>query len=136
MILFFLTLLALIFGSFVFQLFLPPILLLHETAILFVPAVYFYVCLCLPFPLTFAMSFFAGMFNDLLMIPQPRSHSDFPTGISILIYLAPGLVMHGLRPLFLRHRWETHCLLAETGAILSPFILLAQYAMLSFERRE
>ena len=136
MILFFLTLLALIFGSFVFQLFLPPILLLHGTAILFVPAVYFYGCLCLPFPLTLALTFFTGMFNDLLMIPQPRSHSDFPTGISILIYLAPGLVMHGLRPLFLRHRWETHCLLAETGAILTPFILLAQYAMLSFERRE
>jgi len=136
MILFFLALLVLIFGSFVFQLFLPPVLLVHGAAILFVPAVYFYGCLCLPFSLTLALTFFTGMLNDLLTIPQLRSHSDFPAGISILIYLVPGLVMHGLKPLFLRHRWETHCLLAEIGAILTPFILLAQYAMLSFERRE
>jgi hypothetical protein len=136
MILFFLTLLVLIFGSFAFQLFLAPVLLLHGAVILFVPAVYFYGCLSLPFPLTLALTFFTGVLNDLFTIPQPRLHSDFPAGISILIYLVPGLVMHGLRPLFLRHRWETHCLLAETGAILTPFILLGQYAMLSFERRE
>ena len=136
MILFFLTLLVLIFASFVFQLFLPPVLLLHGAAIFFVPAVYFYGCLSLPFPLTLALTFFTGVLNDLFTIPQSRSHSDFPTGISILIYLVPGLIMHGLRPLFLRHRWETHCLLAEISAILTPFILLAQYAMLCFERSE
>jgi hypothetical protein len=136
MILFFASLLALIFGSFVFQLFLPPVLLLDGAAILFVPALYFYGCLSLPFPLMLALTFFTGMLSDLFTIPQPRSHPDFPTGISILIYLVPGLIMHGLKPLFLRHRWETHCLLAETGAVLTPFLLLAQYAMLSFERSD
>jgi hypothetical protein len=136
MIRFFLSLVALIFGSFVFQLFLPPVLLLRGASILFVPSLYFYGCLSLPFPLTLALTFFTGVLNDFFTIPQSRSHHDFPTGISVLIYLMPGLIMHGLRPLFLRHRWETHCLLAEIGAILTPFILLAQYAMLSFERRE
>lgn len=136
MILFFFSLLVLIFGSFVFQLFLPPVLLLHGAVILFVPTIYFYGCLSLPFPLMLALTFFTGFLNDLFAIPQARSNPDFPTGISILFYLVPGLVMHGLRPLFLRHRWETHCLLAEIGAVLAPFILLAQYAMLSFERSE
>ena len=136
MILFFFSLLALIFGSFVFQLFLPPVLLLHGAVILFVPALYFYGCLSLPFPLMLALTFYTGFLNDLFAVPQVRPHPDYPTGISILFYLAPGLIMHGLRPLFLRHRWETHCLLAETGALLTPFILLGQYAMLSFERSE
>jgi hypothetical protein len=136
MILFFFSLLVLIFGSFVFQLFLPPVLLLHGAVILFVPALYFYGCLSLPFPLMLALTFFTGFLNDLFAVPQARSNPDFPTGISILFYLVPGLIMHGFRPLFLRHRWETHCLLAEIGAILTPFILLAQYAMLSFERSE
>jgi len=136
MILFFSSLLALIFGSFVFQLFLPPVLLLHGAAILFVPALYFYGCLSLPFPLMLALTFFTGFLNDLFAVPQARSNPDFPTGISILFYLVPGLIMHGFRPLFLRHRWETHCLLAEIGAVLTPFILLAQYAMLSFERSD
>jgi hypothetical protein len=136
MILFFFSLLVLIFGSFVFQLFLPPVLLLHGAVILFVPALYFYGCLSLPFPLMLALTFFTGFLNDLFAVPQARSNPDFPTGISILFYLVPGLIMHGFRPLFLRHRWETHCLLAEIGAVLTPFILLAQYAMLSFERSE
>jgi hypothetical protein len=136
MILFFFSLLALIFGSFVFQLFLPPVLLLHGAAILFVPALYFYGCLSLPFPLMLALTFFTGFLNDLFAVPQARSNPDFPTGISILFYLVPGLIMHGFLPLFLRHRWETHCLLAEIGAVLTPFILLAQYAMLSFERSD
>jgi len=136
MILFFFSLLVLIFGSFVFQLFLPPVLLLHGAIILFVPALYFYGCLALPFPLMLALTFFTGFLSDLFAVPQARSNPDFPTGISILFYLVPGLIMHGFRPLFLRHRWETHCLLAETGAVLTPFILLAQYAMLSFERSE
>jgi hypothetical protein len=48
----------------------------------------------------------------------------------------PGLIMHGLKPLFLKHRWELHLLLAEIGAALTPFLLLAQYAMLSIERTE
>ena len=136
MILFFFSLLALIFGSFVFQLFLPPVLLFHGAFILFVPALYFYGCLSLPFPLMLALTFFTGFLNDLFAVPQARSNPDYPTGVSILFYLVPGLIMHGFRPLFLRHRWETHCLLAETGAVLTPFILLAQYAMLSFERSE
>ena len=136
MILFFFSLLVLIFGSFVFQLFLPPVLLFHGAFILFVPALYFYGCLSLPFPLMLALTFFTGFLNDLFAVPQARSNPDFPTGISILFYLVPGLIMHGLRPLFLRHRWETHYMLAETGAVLTPFILLAQYAMLSFERSE
>jgi hypothetical protein len=136
MILFFFSLLVLIFGSFVFQLFLPPVLLLHGAIILFVPALYFYGCLSLPFPLMLALTFFTGFLNDLFAVPQARSNPDFPTGISILFYLVPGLIMHGFRPLFLHHRWETHCLLAEIGAVLTPFILLAQYAMLSFERSD
>jgi hypothetical protein len=136
MILFFFSLLVLIFGSFVFQLFLPPVLLLHGAVILFVPALYFYGCLSLPFPLMLAVTFFTGFLSDLFAVPQARSNPDYPTGVSILFYLVPGLIMQGLRPLFLRHRWETHCLLAETGAVLTSFILLAQYAMLSFERSE
>jgi hypothetical protein len=117
-------------------LFLPPVLLLHGAVILFVPALYFSGCLSLPFPLMLALTFFTGFLNDLFAVPQARSNPDFPTGISILFYLVPGLIMHGFRPLFLRHRWETHCLLAEIGAVLTPFILLAQYAMLSFERSD
>jgi len=134
MIRFFLSLLALIFGSFLFQLYLPPVLLLKGAAILFVPAIYFYGCVSLPFPLMLALTFFTGLLNDLLLVPQ--ANVDYPAGVSALVYLGPGLIMHGLKPLFLKHRWELHWLLAEIGAALTPFLLLAQYAILSIERTE
>jgi hypothetical protein len=134
MIPFFFTLVFLIFGSFGFQFFITPVLLLNGAAILFAPALYFYGCLSLPFPLMLALTFVTGLLNDLFMIPQVKSHADYTAGVSILVYLVPGLIMHGLKPLFLRHRWELHWLLAEIGAALTPFILVAQYAIISIER--
>jgi hypothetical protein len=40
-------------------------------------------------------------------------------------------IMHGLRPLFIRGRWEVHCVLS---GVCTAFILLAQYLMISFRR--
>ena len=136
MISFFLSLIVLIFGAFVFQLFLPPVLLLKGAAILFVTALYFYGCISLPFPLMLALTFVTGILNDLLLVPQVKDQLDYPAGVSVLVYLGPGLIMHGLKPLFLRHCWELHWLLAEIGAALTPFLLLAQYAILSIERAQ
>ncbi|MGA8656161.1 MAG: hypothetical protein WB586_08410 [Chthoniobacterales bacterium] len=136
MIRFFVALVILIFASFLFQRFLPPILLLKGAPILVVPAIFFYGCLAFPFPLVLALTFVTGVLHDLFVVPQVVPHTDFPVGTSILIYLIPGLVMHGTRFLFLRYRWQTHFLLAEIASALTPFLLLAQYAVLSFERRE
>ncbi len=134
MIRFFFILSVLILGAMIFQLFLPPILLLGGSAVLFVPILYFYGCLSLPFPLMLALTFFTGLLQDLVQVPQIKGHIDFPLGTSILIYLVPGLVMHGLKPLFQKHLLGTHYVLALLSALLTPFILLAQYAILSFER--
>jgi len=134
MIVFFACLVALTFGSFVFQLFLPPVMLLNGAAILFAPIVYFYGCVSLPFPLVLALTFVTGLLDDLFAVPQSGDHAQYTVGISIMIYLLPGIIMHGLRPLFLTHRWRIHFLLAEISAALVPFILLAQYAILSVER--
>lgn len=136
MIRFFVALVILIFGSFLFQLCLPPILLLKGAPILVVPAIYFYGCLAFPLPFVLALTFITGLLHDLFVVPQVIPHTDFPIGTSILIYLIPGLIMHGMRSLFLRYRWEIHWLLAEIASALTPFLLLGQYAVLSFERRE
>jgi hypothetical protein len=83
-----------------------------------------------------ALTFITGLLNDLFLIPQTRGHADYTAGLSILVYLVPGLIMHGLQPLFLRHRWTLHLLLAEIGSALTPFLLLAQYAILSIARTD
>ena len=39
--------------------------------------------------------------------------------------------MHGLRPLFVRGRWEVHCVMS---GVCTSAILLSQYLMISFRR--
>ena len=136
MIRFFLILVLLIFLSFIFQLYIPPMIFLKGAAILFTPALLFYGSLALPFPLVLVLVFLAGLWNDLLTVPRSSGHSDYTIGTSIILYLIPALIIHGLRPLFIKKGWGVHLMLAELAAILSPFCLLAQYAILSFERSD
>ncbi len=136
MIRFFLVLLALIFGSFLFQLYLPPVLPLHGAAILLVPALYFYGAVSLPFPLMLALTAYTGLLHDLFLVPQAGVHPEFPAGLSAVVYALPGVIMHGFRPLFLRYRWVWHLFLAEAGAVLTPALLALEYGILSFARRE
>jgi hypothetical protein len=134
MIKFFAALLALIFAASVFQLYLPPLVQLKGAVILFTPALFFYGCLSLPFPLMLALTLVTGFLHDLLWLPE--TNGGFILGTSILLYLVPGLIMHGFRPIFLRHQWQVHFLLAELSAILTPFLFLASYSILSFEHRD
>src|SRR5437762_13146465 len=59
------------------------------------------------------------------------SKLEMSLGWSILIYAALAGIMHGLTPLFIRGRWEVHCVL--TGLCTST-IILAQYLMITFRR--
>src|SRR5205823_5984669 len=52
-------------------------------------------------------------------------------GLSILLYAVLAGIMHGLRPLFARGRWEVHCIMS---GICTSALLLGQYLMLSLRR--
>jgi hypothetical protein len=126
----------LVFLSFIFQLYIPPMIFLKGAAILFVPALLFYGSLSFPLPLVLVLVFLIGLWNDLLTIPRGSGHSDYVIGTSIIIYLIPAMIIHGFRPLFIKKGWGVHLVLAELAAILTPFCLLAQYAIISFERSD
>jgi hypothetical protein len=136
MIRFFFVLILLIFLSFIFQLYIPPMIFLKGATILFVPALLFYGSLTFPFPLVLVLVFLTGLWNDLLTVPRSPSHPDYVIGTSIIIYLIPAVLIHGFRPLFIKKGWGVHLILAELAAILTPFCLVAQYAILSFERSD
>jgi len=134
MIRFSLVLVLLIFLVSIFQLYIPPMIWLKGAPILLSPAFLFYGCLTLPFPQTLGLIFLTGLLNDLLTVPF-APESNFNIGTSILLYLVPGLILHGLRPFFLQGRWLTGLLLAQLAAVLTPLPSLGQYAIISFERR-
>src|SRR5947209_301066 len=91
----------------------------------------FYGSMALPFPLVLVLVFWAGFLLDTLNAQVIGTHVEISLGSSILIYAVLAGIMHGLRPLFARGRWEVHCIMS---GLCTSAILLAQYLMLSFRR--
>ena len=85
----------------------------------------------LPLPLLLVLVFWAGFLLDAVTAQIIGSHVEISFGSSILLYAVLAGIMHGLRPLFARGRWEVHCIM--TG-ICTSALLLGQYLMLSFRR--
>src|SRR5207247_10250791 len=85
----------------------------------------------LPSPLQLTLRRYAGILLHALTGQVICGKVEISTGSSILIYGVLAGVMHGLRPLFARGRWEVHCILS---GVLTSLIVLAQYLMITFRR--
>jgi hypothetical protein len=130
MIFFFLLLILVLFAQ-VTELFLPALDWMYGAHIHIVPVIVFYGAMALPLPLVLALSFYAGFLLDALTVQVIGSKVEIAFGWSIILYAVLAGLMHGLRPLFIRGRWEIHCVLSGIG---TSVILLVQYLMISFRR--
>ncbi len=128
---FFFILLVLVVVAQIAEFFIPPLDWMHHARIYIAPVLVFYGAMALPFPLMLAMAFFAGVLLDALTVQVIGTKVEISLGWSILLYGVLAGIMHGLRPLFIRGRWEVHCVL--TGLCTSA-IILAQYLMITFRR--
>ena len=104
---------------------------LNVAHVYIVPVIVFYGAMALPFPLMLALAFFAGFLWDAMSVQVLDAHVEISFGWSILLYAVLAAIMHGLRPLFNRGRWEVHCVLS---GVCTSLILLSQYLMISFRR--
>src|SRR2546429_7750770 len=128
---FFCVLLLLVGVAQIVDSFIPPLDWMYHAHIYIAPVLVFYGAMALPFPLMLALALFAGVLLDALTVQVIGSKVEISLGWSILLYAVLAGIMHGLRPLFIRGRWEVHCLL--TG-ICTLAIILAQYLMITFRR--
>ena len=128
---FFAILLVLVFIAQMVELFLPPLEWMYNAHIYIVPVIVFYGAMALPFPLMLALAFFAGLLLDVLTMQVVGDKVEIALGSSILVYAVLASIMHGLRPLFIRGRWEIHCVMS---GVCTSLILLAQYMMITFRR--
>ena len=128
---FFFILLLLVLIAQIAEFFIPPLTWMYNAHIYIVPVIVFYGAMALPFPLMLALAFFAGFLLDALTVQILGSRVEISFGWSILLYAVLAGIMHGLRPLFVRGRWEVHCIL--TG-VCTSLIVLAQYLMITFRR--
>jgi hypothetical protein len=130
MIFFFILLILLVVAQ-IAEFFIPPLDWMYHAHIYIAPVLVFYGAMALPFPLMLAMALVAGILLDSLTVQVIGSRVEISLGWSILLYAVLAGIMHGLRPLFVRGRWEVHCVL--TG-ICTSAIILAQYLMITFRR--
>ncbi len=128
---FFVLLLVLILAAQVAEFFIPALPWLYNAHIYIVPVIVFYGAMALPFPLMLAVALYAGILLDALTVQVIGAKVEISMGWSILLYAVLAGIMHGLRPLFVRGRWEIHCLLS---GVCTSVIVLAQYLMITFRR--
>jgi len=124
------VLLVAIFLSLVVQHFLPPLPVIGARVLL-VPVVMFYGAVALPLPLMLLLATATGFMWDALHVQIIEGNIEIAMGWSIVLYAALGAIMGGFRPLFLRGRWEIHCVLC---GLCTAFIVLAEYLMITFRR--
>jgi len=128
---FFVILLILTFLAQVTEFFIPPLDWMYNAHIYIVPVIVFYGAMALPFPLVLALAGFAGLLLDAVTVQALGPRVEISVGWSILLYAVLAAIMHGLRPLFIRGRWEVHCVMS---GLCTSAILLSQYLMISFRR--
>jgi hypothetical protein len=128
---FFCVLVVLVVIAQIAEFFIPPLDWMYHAHIYIVPVLVFYGAMALPFPLMLALALCAGILLDALTVQVIGAKVEISLGWSILLYAVLAGIMHGLRPLFIRGRWEVHCVL--TG-ICTSAIILAQYLMITFRR--
>lgn len=119
----------------------PPMAALHGARVLLFPALLAYGSVALPLPGVLLMAFCGGMFWSLLTLQVVTTSAtavalkapmvEIATGVHVMIFGVLCTLMHGMRPLFLRGRWEVHVILAGfcTGALL-----LSEYLLLNLRR--
>jgi hypothetical protein len=130
MIFFFLLLLLVLIAQ-IGEFFIPALPWLYNAHVYIVPVIVFYGAMALPFPLMLALALYAGLLLDALTVQVIGGKVEISMGSSILLYAVLGGIMHGLRPLFARGRWEVHCILS---GVCTSLIILAQYLMIAFRR--
>ena len=128
---FFFFLLIFVLIAQIAEFFIPTLPWLYNAHIYIVPAIVFYGAMALPFPLMLALALYAGLLLDALTAQVIGGKVEISIGSSILLYAVLAGIMHGLRPLFARGRWEVHCILS---GICTSLIVLTQYLMITFRR--
>ena len=128
---FFIILMGLVFVAQIVEVFIPPLDWMYNAHIYITPVLVFYGAMALPFPLVLVLAFWAGFLLDTFNAQVVGTHVEISLGSSILLYAVLAGIMHGLRPLFARGRWEVHCIMS---GLCTSAILVGQYLMLSFRR--
>lgn len=123
----------------VLQPYCPPMERYAGAVVLMFPVVLAYGALALPFAGALALAFCNGLLWDALTVQiinpdmylRGAAVEELPMGWSIVLFGVLAALVHGLRPLFLRGRWDLHCV---ASGFCTVVILVMQYGLITFKR--
>lgn len=92
---------------------------------------FFYGAAALPLWGMLGLALIGGIMWDSVMVQMVDGRKEVFFGWSVLLYAGLGLIMNGLRPLYLRGYWLAHCLMA---GLLTSFSVLVDYLIITFRR--
>jgi hypothetical protein len=118
-------------AALVVQEFIPPLHAMHDARVFLLPVVIFYGTLALPYPAVLGLAFAGGMAWDLTTLQFLDDRVEISAGWSIVLFGVLCSLIHGLRPLFLRGRWEVYCLSCGLG---TSAVVLAEFLMITLRR--
>jgi hypothetical protein len=124
---FFVLLLILMVIAFLAQHFIGPLPVMGARLLL-MQIIMLYGSIALPLPGMVTLTFLGGLMWDALHIVIIGDTPQISMGWSIALYMALGTVMAGFRPLFVRGRWEIHCILTGLLVAIMP---LAEFIMIT-----
>jgi len=124
---FFVLLLFLMVVAFLAQHFIGPLPVMGARLLL-MQIIMLYGSIALPLPGMIVLTVVGGLMWDALNVVIVGDTPQITMGWSIALYMALGTVMAGFRPLFVRGRWEVHCLL--TGLLVAA-MPLAEFIMIT-----
>ncbi|MEM7147709.1 MAG: hypothetical protein AAF591_21580 [Verrucomicrobiota bacterium] len=145
---YFLFIVVMLVGAMAAQEFMPVMDFAQQARVLLVPAVFFASAVTVSYPVMLILALMAGFMWDarnvvLVESPvdlvamfseqkaQPGTEVDLPFGYSILLYGLLGSLMQGVRPLYMKGRWELPTVMVGAVTFL---LLLFEYLFINFRR--
>lgn len=112
---------------------LPAVNVLHGARFVFVPMIFCYAALALPFPAMLFAALVTGLLTDLMYLHVVAGRVEIALGCSIVFFVIYGSISNGFRPAFLRGHWWP---LIPLSALGTSSFLLMQFLMITLRREE
>ncbi|MFZ4779989.1 MAG: hypothetical protein ACOYM3_31925 [Terrimicrobiaceae bacterium] len=120
-----------VFLALLLQEVLPGVNVLHGARFVFVPMIFCYAAMALPFPAMLLAAVITGFLTDLMYLHVVGGRVEIALGCSIVYFVIYGSLANGFRPAFLRGHWWPVIPLSAIGT--SGFLLM-QFLMITLRR--
>lgn len=110
---------------------IPPVHAIRGARLVFVPLLFCYAAMRLPFPAMIGAAVYTGLLCDLMYLHAVGGQVEIALGSSIVFFVIAGCVAQGLQPSMVRGHWWPVIPLA---AVVTSSYLLIQFIMITVRR--